>query len=280
MKGLIALDIDGTLTHDMQPTPQEVVDYLHALVDEGWALCFITGRTFHWGYEAIKELQFPYYYAVQNGAAILHMPEKELIQKTYIDREVLPQLASLVDDLMGGFVIYSGYEQNDRCFYAPDQFTDELLTYLKERCVVFREEWVPVPSLEDISLDSFPVVKYFGDEPSAHKVATRIEEKLGLEAPVIRDPFNERYALMQSTSPGINKGRAVNELMHTAEVDGPVIGAGDDNNDYQLLLAADIKVAMANAPDRLKEMADIIAPLASEKGIITGLQKAIALLEK
>lgn len=279
MKGLIALDIDGTLTDDMQPVPQEVIDYLHALVDEGWVLSFITGRTFHWGYDAIKKLQYPYYYVVQNGAAILKMPQKELVQKQYLDKQILNEVDSLLEELDGGFVVYSGFEHNDRCFYTPDQFSSELLTYLKERCLIFKEEWTPLSSLEEVPLDSFPVIKYFGDEPSARKVATIIEERYNLDTPVIRDPFNPKYFLMQATSPGINKGQAVKELKKLTEIEKPVICAGDDNNDYPMLIVADVKIAMANAPDRLKEKADIIAPLASEMGIIVGLKKAIAILE-
>ncbi len=63
MKGLIALDIDGTLTDNLKPTPAEVAAYLRFLSAEGWEMAFITGRTFHWGYTALKQLNFPYHFA-------------------------------------------------------------------------------------------------------------------------------------------------------------------------------------------------------------------------
>jgi hydroxymethylpyrimidine pyrophosphatase-like HAD family hydrolase len=59
-----------------------------------------------------------------------------------------------------------------------------------------------------------------------------------------------------------------------------VIAAGDDNNDVSMFLAADICIAMASAPEHLRNAADIIAPKASEMGIIQGLQQAINISTK
>ena len=275
MKGMIALDIDGTITSDLQPTPQPVVDYLHALVNEGWTLVFITGRTFHMGYEALKPFTFPYYYAFQNGAAILQMPERNLISRNYLSKELLGELDTLNKGLHGGFIIYSGYECNDRCLYVEKAFEKDFLNHLLKRSLVFKEEWVAAASFKDIQIEAFPVIKYFGDEESAKLAAKRIEDHFGLETSVIRDPFDPRYSLMQATAAGINKGQALQEIQRLAGVKGKTIAAGDDRNDWTMFDAADICVAMEDAPDVLKQSAHILAPPANQMGIIDGLKLAI-----
>ena len=45
MKGIIALDIDGTITVEHHSIEPEVVRYLSGLAAEGWKMIFITGRT-------------------------------------------------------------------------------------------------------------------------------------------------------------------------------------------------------------------------------------------
>jgi hydroxymethylpyrimidine pyrophosphatase-like HAD family hydrolase len=57
---------------------------------------------------------------------------------------------------------------------------------------------------------------------------------------------------------------------------GKVIAAGDDYNDESMLKVADVKVVMATAPQDLLLKADVVAPAASEEGIIAGLEAAIA----
>ena len=75
MKGVIALDIDGTLTDETHQVPNEVAVFLASLVADGWEIVFITGRTFRWVRNALSHLTFPYHLAVQNGAIILKMPQ-------------------------------------------------------------------------------------------------------------------------------------------------------------------------------------------------------------
>jgi hydroxymethylpyrimidine pyrophosphatase-like HAD family hydrolase len=52
-----------------------------------------------------------------------------------------------------------------------------------------------------------------------------------------------------------------------------VVGVGDGYNDYPLLTACGVKVAMGDAPDELKEIADFIVPPQSEHGVLQVIEK-------
>ena len=52
-----------------------------------------------------------------------------------------------------------------------------------------------------------------------------------------------------------------------------IIGVGDGYNDYPLLMACGLKVAMGNAVDELKEIADYIAPTVEKDGLAIVLKK-------
>ena len=79
MKGIIALDIDGTLTADIHCIPNEVARYLEHLEFEGWKICLITGRPFSLANHAVEDLTFPFLLAVPNGAVMLEMPERTIL---------------------------------------------------------------------------------------------------------------------------------------------------------------------------------------------------------
>lgn len=279
MKGIIALDIDGTITPERHEVPEEVVEYLTHLSRKGWLIIFITGRTFLWGYETLKALPFHYFLAVQNGAIILDMPSRTIVSRKYIGAEVLTPMNEICKGEPSDFVLYAGYEHGDRCFYRPEHFAPHLLEYLRERVDKLHENWIAVKQWNEIDIKEFASLKCFGDYPSACRVANKIEANLGLHIPIIRDPFNENSYVAQATHPKVSKGFAVEDFKSISGCQGPVIAAGDDNNDRTMLAAAHIKIVMETAPKDMLEMADIVAAPAAKNGIIEGLCNALQILE-
>lgn len=279
MKGMIALDIDGTLTPPGQEIAWEVVQYLLDLARDHWMLVIVTGRTFGFGFQVLEHLPFPYYFVVQNGAITIEMPSRAIVTKKYLDAGIIPVMEEICQSDPSDFVIYTGFEYNDVCYYRSRHFSEELRNYLKSRTAKFKENWQDVAAFDPLKLTSFPSVKCFGNQGSAAILAQHIEQKLGLHVPLIRDPFDSNYFVAQATNPKASKGEAVKALaaIHKPKV---IIAAGDDYNDRTMLLEANIKVVMATAPADMQKTADVIAPPATEHGIIAGLTKAIALSQR
>lgn len=277
MNHLITLDIDGTTVETGRPIPIEVVDYLTDLVAKGWLLAFITGRSFQLAQQLLHPFKCPYFLAVQNGAILLEMPQARIINKRYLANEIIPQMEALCESEPTDFVIYAGYEHQDLCYYRPHKFETGLLEYLKGRTIICNETWIPVKHFDEQIPLSFASVKCFGSEESAQVIAEKIEQQLKLHIPVIRDPFNSAYYVAQATHPTVNKGAAILDLKQYLDHKGIVIAAGDDYNDLSLFENADISIVMQTAPKEIWQYADIVAPAASENGIIEGLQRAITL---
>jgi len=274
-KGVIALDIDGTITVEAHLVPQRVVDYLASLYRAGWQLIFLTGRPFQWGFRSLKVLPFPYFLSVQNGALTLEMPAMKVIDRKYLDLGSLPKMEEVCHHYDTDFVIYTGWENGDLCYYRPQNMTKELQQYLKSRCEAISERWEAVEDFRQLPVATFSSLKCFSKEPPAFKMGRQIEQMTGLHCPVIRDPFNAEYLVIQATHHDAAKGPALRRFVRIKGFSGNIIAAGDDHNDISLLEAADIGIAMANAPDELIAKAHFIAPPASEDGIIEGLEMAL-----
>jgi len=275
MKGLIALDIDGTITADHHAIDTSVVDYLCALASEGWQLFFITGRTYAWGLQLLSTLPFSFYYGSFNGALVVHFPTGEVVVRKYLHSSILAGVEALCIDGGVEFIVYTDVEGETVCYYCPHRLDAGLSAYVSMRRVKAQEKWVPLNSLSSLPVSEFPALKCFGTLESNLFVASRIQKILPFHAPVIQDPFNTAYSVLQLTSIDVTKGTSVLQIAKHLKCKGRVIAAGDDYNDESMLAIADVAVVMATAPSPLQGIADIIAPPAFQNGIIDGLSKAI-----
>lgn len=272
-KGWIALDIDGTITLDKYSVPREVVDFLRNLNREGWNIAVATGRPYAFAAMALTDFDFPFVFLAQNGSAVLEMPEKKLLFKTYISPTVIPCVEEAYEGIDSDFVIYSGYEKGDFCYWRPARLAPEEIRYLEDLQMRQKEKWQAV---NDYRLaDSFPMFKCFGHDLQMKKIADRLKASDHFQVAQIRDPFEEGYFLLLVTDRKASKGDSLKEVFKRKGRGGCVIAAGDDENDLPLLQVADIKIAMAHAPKSLMGVADFIAPPTKELGIIQAVNMAL-----
>lgn len=275
VKGIIALDIDGTVTANAHSLDPIVIDALTRLAEEGWWFIFLTGRPFQWGFRTLEPLPFPYALAVQNGALLLEMPSKKILNRKYLAKAILPMLEVISQEQETDFVVYSGLENDDWCYYRPTHFPSSLLSYVMQRTAYLGEKWQSLQTFSYLPVPLFPSIKFFAKEEQALILSQSIEKNLELHAPPNRDPFNPDYFVIQATHATATKGEMLREFIRLIGVSGPIIAAGDDYNDRSMLQVAHVKIVMANAPADLLHLADIIAPPADQLGIIHGLAEAV-----
>lgn len=272
MKGMIALDIDGTAAIPSQPIAEEVAEYLQGLAKQGWVVLFVTGRALHWALKVVDSLRFPFFLACYNGAVLLEMPMKNVIKKKFLSKTILNSLQKICQQHASSFVVYAENRFQDVCYYVPATFSSVMLDYLRRRSAAFGEKWEPLVDFEGRVPEEFPSVKCFGEQSDAQKVATLIEQQLHLHVPLIRDPFHLEYYVAQATHPDVTKGQALIDLSQYIGCRGPIIAAGDDHNDLSMFAQADHTIVMETAPPPLFDLADVIAPSAERHGIIKGIQ--------
>lgn len=271
MKGWIALDIDGTITLERYSVPEEVVAYLRSLSTQGWQIALATGRPFTFASYALSQFDFPYIFLAQNGSLALEMPEKKELFKRYLTDQAIPLVEKAYEGCEADFVIYAGYEKGDFGYFRPERFSPEYLEYLEEIQKRQKEPWQAVKQFE---ISSFPLIKCFGGTVQLRKVQERLVATHLFQIAMIRDPFVKDTSMLLVTDKRASKGLALQELFRQKGRGSRVVAAGDDENDISLLKAADIKIAMPHAPERLRKLADFIAPPTRERGILHALQIA------
>jgi hydroxymethylpyrimidine pyrophosphatase-like HAD family hydrolase len=88
-------------------------------------------------------------------------------------------------------------------------------------------------------------------------------------------PYNGLWAV-DFTRAGVNKGAAANWVQERAGVGvDQTISAGDSYNDLPLFRASGLRIAMGEAPDELKGLADYVAPSVDDDGLAVAIEDFI-----
>ena len=101
----------------------------------------------------------------------------------------------------------------------------------------------------------------------------------GLNVVKVFLPYNGFWAV-DYTRCQVDKAAAALHLAGMYQVDaGDIMAAGDSYNDIPLLQMCGLGVAMGNAPDELKAIADYVAPPVEEDGLAVAIEE-LALLQQ
>ncbi len=258
-KGWVGLDIDGTITTDKYTILPPVKRFFKKLAQKNWGLGFFTGRTFAFSQPLFDQFDFPFFFSPQNGSAILKMPEKQCIRKEYMDPAALAFIEKAFEDVQGDFIVYGGYEKQDRCYYRPHKFKHHHIDYINHLKDRQQEPWETLKDFIPEKMEEFSLVKGFGSQEEMLKVKNRLEESRQFQLALIRDPFLEGYYILHINSLKGSKGLALTFLSRKYGSEGPLISAGDDDNDLSMFEVCDVSISMKKAPEHVRKKAQMIS---------------------
>jgi len=274
VKGLFASDIDNTLTDSSYHIPPKVQRYLNSLYTKGWELMFLTGRSFAFAQKTLAPFKMPFYLALQNGAEVIHIPEKTTVYQNFLSKEMLFPLEKIFKEHDQDFFVYSGFRKGDFAYYRPKRFSKEKLHYFKSLQALSNSPWIEVETWDQIQ-DTFPFIKTIGDKKSLLAIRDKLSTLKNISVVLMDDVIEPTYKILVISHEEATKGKILKKLYQKHHLNCPIIAAGDGNNDICLLENADIAIAMEDAPIHLKKMADIIAKPAKDCGIINALEIAL-----
>ncbi|MCF7806298.1 MAG: Cof-type HAD-IIB family hydrolase [Simkaniaceae bacterium] len=272
-KGMIALDIDGTSAMQGKAVPEPFSNYLSDLHRQGWQIFFVTGRTLSYAKLALTTIDFPILLGIQNGADMIEYPSYRKLYRRYMDISILQTIESLYQNQEGHYIIYSGFEHGDFCYYNPDRYSQDRLDYLKKLMQVARADWVKISGPKDpVIQKQVPLIKCFGSIELLQSIEKACRD---FNTSIIRDTIDPSMHILLITAYQMNKAHAVEEACKLTKIKEPIIVAGDDRNDIAMLRRGTYSIGVKNAPQELLDHADAIADLPSELGVMKALQKVI-----
>jgi len=274
---LVALDLDGTLFNDKLEITEANQNAIRAAVASGTHVIISTGRP----YVALpveKLTALGIRYAItSNGGAIYRMPEKECIYSRCMTPDVIvPIIRHLQtkDIQYDAFIAGNRYRESSRQNIVDrlTQFPEATRKLVKTNAMFVDDlaDFIEVLNLyvEKMTINFYPLLDgTYKDRDDVWNYLSSIPEITALCG---------GYMNMEYTLSGTTKAEGLHFL--TELLDVPMectMAVGDTQNDADIMQAAAIGVAMGNASNNIKGIADFVTKSNNESGVAYAIDKFV-----
>lgn len=273
---LIALDMDGTLFNHQSEISKKDREMIKKATEAGVAVAVATGRSYvELPIELLCEAGIQYA-ITGNGSAVYKMPAMECVFSDCLDKELVCEILKEIEKLD---IYYDVYIEGR--VYRPERVThnirrmdmpssvhqmiedtrivvDDLVEYVRSVKGQVEKTTINFALLEDGTLLD-------------HDKTTEILDRY----PQI-EYLSGGFHNWEFTKAGVNKGSGLKFLAERIGVAmEETMACGDSQNDYSMLKAAQVAVAMGNAKDEIKEIADFVTLSNEESGVGCAIQKFV-----
>lgn len=254
---MIVLDLDDTLLRDDHTISERTKQVLMQAQENGVKVVLASGRPTFAMVHIAEELslhQYGSYILSFNGGKITNFRTKEDVFVSTLSKEVSHRLYDL------------SRREN---VYIHTYIQDEIITaddneYSRKESMI---TGLPIKIVEDFKdAVTVPVIKLLMVENP---------EKLQVVEAKLQKEFEDEFSIMRSkpyflefTEKGVTKGTSLQALIDQLGITREeVIAIGDSYNDVSMIEFAGLGVAMGNAPDDIKELADYVTDTNMNDGV-------------
>ena len=270
---MIGLDLDGTVYNDAKEITRPVREAIEAAIRRGVVVLPATGRPATGLPEAFLNIPGVRYALTSNGAAIVDLSCGEQIYEDCLEPA---QAAKIMEKMLEYRGLAETY-MDGRCYSDRTNFENAMnFKALPEAMVAYiRKSRILVDRLPEFILEmDQPVEKLhmiFGDMDIRRQAFDGLCGAYPDYTITSAAPFN-----MEINSPTCNKGSgliALGKLLGIKREE--IMACGDSGNDYPMICAAGLSVAMGNAQERIKAAADFVTKTNEEDGVAYAIRKFV-----
>lgn len=256
---LIIADYDGTLADRDYIIPTVTVDAIRKWINSGRLFTIASGRQYLMLKSDAESLGLVTPLIVRGGAEVVDAKTGEIIYSENIDKDIASKVLSILTAHTDKIAV-----EKDDAIYSTFPFAGNFPEVKRKNL----DEFVPadVPKImakankEQTSEMEFAMDEVVKEFPTLHIVRSYTPLGSGWDITSIKG----------------TKHLATLHVIKALNIDPKdVVGVGDGYNDFSLLEACGLKVAMGNAPDELKAIADIVVPPIHENGVAVLIEKLL-----
>lgn len=252
---VVALDVDGTLVSNANLMSPAVREAVRGIRDAGITTVISTGRAIPGVMNTAHKLGFGDGYAIaSNGAIVFEYDPVEVLHSVTFDAteavrrvlEHIPDAMVAVEEIGVGYRVSHPFPEGEITGRIVVEDVDALIAEPVTRVIIRSPDHSP---------------EEFG----------RLVDDLGLAD---TNYYIGYTAWLDLAPEGVSKASGLTFLCDRLGVaPSDVLAVGDGNNDLEMLLWAGRGVAMGQAPESVKVVADAITGTIDEDGVATELQR-------
>lgn len=280
-KKLIALDMDGTLVSSNQEISEKNKIAIKAAQDAGHIVMICSGRPHDGLIVTLNEVglgDLPI--SASNGAVTLI--EGDIIHTESMNQKSAIKLYNWLDDKEYPVKIYT-----DQGIYGPASFLKRAAHEYTVHTTLDKQRFSHMKKLEENS-NKFPIIhiekfsdipesaeifKFFIMTPNKDKKAAAKEFAKNIGGLTITSSFEDNVELSDAKA---HKGTGLKTIANYFNIPmEDTVAMGDNYNDIGMIQAAGLSVAMENAEEGIKEIADVVTLTNDENGVAHAINKFV-----
>lgn len=259
---LVAVDMDDTLLDGTLKVSPQTCEAIGKAQEQGVIVTIATGRMFVSALPFAEQLNIQAPLIIYNGGMIRHPISKEMIFHKTIEADVAGQVVELF---------------RQRGWYLQSYINDELYVAERSEKAIYYEKFANIKAVvagaEFYSMKHEPTKFLALAEP--HEIQ-QIQKVVNAEFGGNVFTATSKATFLELTHPSVNKGHALSVLAEKLTISREeVMAIGDSNNDYPMIEYAGFGVAMGNASDRVKGIAQAVTTHNNAHGVAEAIEKYV-----
>lgn len=270
---LIVTDMDGTVLGEDHKITDENKKALKEAEKMGIRVVFATGRFHDSAKDHIDFLDHTMPIISSNGSIIKHPITNKVYYSNFIDKNKCLEITDIIEKYNLNYQVYTDekilqkYETEEEMIFMKNFIAKN---FSDKTEIVFKQE------LRD-DIKNSKVLKFNILELENQKLLDKARQELkSINNIEITSSWKDNLEIM---SEGSNKGKAVEFLSNLLEIDREhIIAFGDNYNDLPMIEFAGTGVAMGNAEEKVKNVANYITDKNGDSGVAKAINNLV--LEK
>lgn len=258
----IVSDIDGTLTVGRNPIFEQIKKKTNSLRRKNVITTIATGRPYRGALQVIQELDIPKGTPVilYNGGVLLAHRTGDIIAKNMIPNHEAQKIFDLVSECGAGFYVYTCEPYKPTLYNLLEEYKLEEAVYYagtKERLVDVNG-FLVFPLCENIIQEKSIVSILIERKELAGTIQKKIKSYLLSDSNI--EYTDSGSGFIEIRAVGNKKSRIIDILRNLDDNKKikKILAIGDNDNDIDLFESADISVAVGNASNKAKQIADYL----------------------
>jgi Cof subfamily protein (haloacid dehalogenase superfamily) len=272
---LLALDVDGTILDPAGNLRPAVKQAIASARQRGIRVVLCTGRRFRTALPIAQALQLETPLVVHNGALVKDPATAETLHQTVLHPTGYQQAADRLRRLSVPMLYVDAFNEDVDILTEDMQrahpFQQEYLTDNLAHCRIVEDLNTP-PAYGVVMMSIMAEVAHL------QPLRSQLTETLGASA-YLHLLINKNYQghILEVLPPNVSKWNALRQLAEDEGVAAEsIVAVGDDENDMQMIQHAGLGIAMGNAPEKVKTVADHVTGTNAEDGLAQAIERFLS----
>jgi Cof subfamily protein (haloacid dehalogenase superfamily) len=272
-KTLCISDLDGTLLNQNPELSQYTKNALNRMMADGLHFSVATARTAATAFKILDGVQWSVPLILLNGVLIYDAGHRRYAQISSIPSPLVTEIISTLRELKTTGLMYQLKNDEQLTYYEMLEHRP-IRAFMEERVIRYNKVFLKVSSFAEVPQKNIIYFTLLDTQRKIQPAQDALSKIPGIGLSLSKDIYSSDLWYLEIHSDKASKQNAIAYLRADYGFEH-IIGFGDNLNDLPLFAACDVRVAVENAKDEVKNAADFICDTNENDGVVKWIEAKI-----